>query len=181
MYQKFINSVTSKPINPFMVRPSWRFLCAHPAHFVALGFGAGLAPKGPGTFGTLMAWVLFPVLSKYLPDFAMGIYLLLGVIVGSVVADITGSALGKADHSSIVWDEMIAFWAILWLTPKTWIWQTVAFVLFRIFDIAKPWPISEADRRLKTGFGVMFDDLLAAAYSLMCIAVIVRVMGYVPN
>jgi len=157
--------------------PSLRFLVSHPAHFVALGFGSGLAPVAPGTFGTLVAIPLAIALRDRFDD--LGYALAVGVlfVVGVVVSQITARDLGVADHGSIVWDEVVAFLAVLFFVGDDWRWIAVAFVLFRFFDIVKPPPIRAVDARLKNGFGVMADDLLAAGYTLLLLAVLRRVLG----
>ncbi len=152
------------------MNPGARFLISHPAHFIALGFGAGLAPKAPGTFGSLAALPLFWLLLQAglnLP--ALISVITAGFVLGIWVCAVTGKSLGVADHGGIVWDEIIAMWLVLAFTPAGWIWWLVAFGLFRFFDILKPWPIRWFDTRLKNGFGVMFDDLLAALYALLII------------
>ncbi len=157
--------------------PSFRFLTSHPAHFVSLGFGSGLAPVAPGTFGTLAGWVLFPLL--YLPfsllpfsEYVFTCLLVVFFVAGISLTDKTGKALGVPDHGAIVWDEMVAIWLVLAFTPHTLLWQAVAVVLFRIFDIAKPPPVRWADRNFKGGFGVMLDDLFAAIYALICLHIL---------
>ena len=152
------------------MKPDTRFLVARPAHFIALGFGAGLAPKAPGTFGTLAALPLYWLLLQA----GLGLPALLFVIaagfaLGIWACAVTGKNLGVADHGGIVWDEVIAMWLVLAFTPASWIAWLAAFGLFRFFDILKPWPIRFFDARLKNGFGVMFDDLLAALYALLII------------
>jgi phosphatidylglycerophosphatase A len=156
------------------MRPTLRFLFAHPAHFVALGFGSGLSPKGPGTAGTLAAWLLYPVLRAPLNDTVFLFFLLAAFIFGIIAADRTGRALGVSDHGAIVWDEMVPFWLVLFFTPATIAWQLAAFVLFRLFDIVKPPPIGWADRQVKGGFGVMLDDVIAAGYTLLVLAIALR-------
>jgi len=158
------------------MRPTFRFLLAHPAHFVALGFGSGLSPKGPGTAGTLAAWLLYPVLRAPLSDTVFLLFLLAAFIFGIIAAERTGQALGVSDHGAIVWDEMVPFWLVLFFTPATIAWQLAAFVLFRLFDIVKPPPIGWADRRVKGGFGVMLDDVIAAGYTLLVLAIALRVL-----
>lgn len=160
-----------------MRRPDLRFLFAHPAHFIALGFGSGLSPKGPGTAGTLAAWLLFPWLSAALPAGALWLFLATAFALGIAAAERTGRALGASDHGAIVWDEMVPFWAVLALTPATLGWQAAAFVLFRFFDIAKPQPVGWADSKVKGGFGVMLDDVIAAGYTLLVLAVAMRLLG----
>ena len=157
--------------------PSLRFLVSHPAHFVALGFGSGLAPVAPGTFGTLVAIPLAIALRDRFDD--LGYALAVGAlfVVGIGVSQITARDLGVADHGSIVWDEVVAFLAVLFFVGDDWRWVAVAFVLFRLFDIVKPPPIRAVDARLKNGFGVMADDLLAAGYTLLALAVLRRLLG----
>lgn len=152
------------------MKPDRHFLLTHPAHFIALGYGSGLAPKAPGTFGSLAAIPLFWLLAAYNPDIAgQLIIILLCLIIGVWACAQTGKDLGVADHGGVVWDEIVAMWLVLTFTPANWLWWLVAFGLFRFFDILKPWPIRWFDVRLKNGFGVMFDDLLAAGYALLVI------------
>jgi phosphatidylglycerophosphatase A len=159
------------------MRPTARLLLSHPAHFIALGFGAGLSPWAPGTAGTLLAWALYPLMRAPLSDFVF-LVLLAGLFAGGVLAaERTGRALGVPDHGGIVWDEMVATWLVLLFAPPTLAWQAVAVALFRFFDIAKPPPVRWADRSLKGGFGVMVDDLVAAGYTLLALAVLVNLIG----
>lgn len=160
------------------MRPTFRFLFAHPAHFVALGFGSGLSPKAPGTAGTLAAWLLYPILRAPLNDVVFLSLLVMGFVFGILAADRTGRALGVSDHGAIVWDEMVPFWLVLFFTPPMLAWQAAAFVLFRLFDILKPPPIGWADRRIKGGLGVMLDDVIAAAYTLLVLALAARVLEH---
>ncbi|AAZ98147.1 phosphatidylglycerophosphatase A [Thiobacillus denitrificans ATCC 25259] len=149
------------------MRPDLRFVFAHPAHALAFGFGSGLAPRAPGTVGTLLGLPLFLLIAASAPDLANRLVLVLAAfLLGIWACARTGRALGVADHGGIVWDEIVAFALVLLFTPAGWAWTAAAFALFRLFDILKPWPIRLADRRLKNGFGVMFDDLLAAAYAI---------------
>jgi phosphatidylglycerophosphatase A len=143
----------------------FRFLFAHPAHFFALGFGTGLIPKAPGTFGTLAGFVVYWLLTR-LPAQAFWPALLLLFLLGIWICGVTGRALGVADHSGMVWDEIVAFALVLAFAPATLAWWVAAFTLFRLFDIWKPFPIRYFDRTVKGGFGVMFDDLLAAVYAI---------------
>lgn len=148
------------------MQPDFKFLLRHPAHYLALGFGSGLLPKAPGTAGSLAAIPLFllipasplsPTLLVIALLFALGVW----------CCDVTGKALGVVDHGAMVWDEMVAMWLILALTPHTALWIGLSFALFRLFDIWKPFPIRQCDTKLKGGFGVMFDDILAAIYALI--------------
>jgi len=160
--------------------PDARFLLSHPAHFIALGFGSGLAPRAPGTFGTLAALALYWLLALALPPLAIAFVAIPLFFVGIWACDVTGRDLGVADHGSMVIDEIAAFLPLATFAAvgqKTAldaiIFQGVAFALFRLFDIWKPFPIRDFERRLKGGFGVMFDDLLAASYTYVVLIVIV--------
>lgn len=152
--------------------PSVRFLLAHPAHFFALGCGSGLAPKAPGTFGTLFAWGTFALFHEYFPIFGLFFVLTVAYLAGIWFIDITGRAIGDPDHGSIVWDEIVPFWFVLLLTPAGFWWQLAAFLLFRLFDITKPQPARWFDRNMKNGLGVMLDDVMAAGYTLLCLALL---------
>jgi phosphatidylglycerophosphatase A len=149
------------------LRPDLKFLLAHPAHLLAFGFGSGLAPKAPGTVGTLLGLPLFWLIVAITPDLPKQIILLTATfLLGVWACGRTGRALGAADHGGMVWDEIVAFALVLMFSPTGWPWIALAVALFRLFDILKPWPIRLADTHLKNGFGVMFDDLLAAAYAI---------------
>ena len=157
-----------------MMRPTFRLLVSHPAHFISLGFGSGLSPRAPGTAGTLAAWLLYPLLRAPVSDFVFLALMASFFVAGVITADRTGRALGASDHGAIVWDEMVAFWLVLFFTPATLVWHAVAFALFRFFDIVKPPPIRWADSRVKGGFGVMLDDILAAGYAVLVLAILVH-------
>ena len=151
--------------------PDRAFLMRHPAHLVALGFGAGLMPRAPGTWGTLVAFPIFAAVQGG----GIGVTLsvaMMTFLIGVWAAGRCGSALGVADHGGIVIDEIAAFLFVLAFCPRGWLWWLTAFVLFRLFDIVKPWPIRQADRHIKGGFGVMFDDLLAAGYAVAVLLVL---------
>jgi phosphatidylglycerophosphatase A len=150
---------------------NWRFMLRHPAHFIALGAGAGLVRGAPGTAGTLLAFPLFALMLVYctVPQ-QLGL-MAFAFVLGIWACARTGEALGVVDPGAIVWDEVVAFTLVLFFTPAAYAWQAFAFLLFRLFDILKPPPIRYFDRKLKNGFGVMFDDLLAAFYTLIVLAV----------
>lgn len=160
-----------------MMPPTYRLLLSHPAHFISLGFGAGLAPRAPGTAGTLVAWLLYPLLRAPISDFVFLALLASFFVAGLIAADRTGRALGVPDHGAIVWDEIVAFWLVLFFTPASLLWQSLAFVLFRFFDIVKPQPIRWVDSRIKGGLGVMLDDVIAAGYAILALALLVRFFG----
>lgn len=152
-------------------QPTLRFMLSHPLHVIALGFGSGLSPFAPGTVGTLFAWASFRTLDLSLPSSAILLIILLGFVLGIVAIEKTGTALGEIDHGSIVWDEIIPFWGVLWILTQVMgdnlLWQGIAFALFRLFDITKPWPARYYDRKVKNGYGVMMDDVVAALYSVI--------------
>lgn len=151
--------------------PNIQFLLSHPAHFFALGFGSGLSPKAPGTAGTVVALPLAWLIST-LSIFTQLLIIAPLFVVGISICSITNKNLGVADHGSIVWDEIVAMMLVLAFTPLFWAWWLVAFLLFRLFDIWKPYPIRQLDAKLKNGFGVMFDDLLAAVYAIISLKVL---------
>ena len=155
-----------------VVKPNWRFLFSHPAHLLAFGFGSGLARKAPGTFGTLVAFPMYWFLAPRLSDALFILVLIWAFAIGVWVCDRTGKALGAADHGGMVWDEIVAFMLVLFFTPPGFFWALLAFALFRFFDIVKPPPIRHFDRTWHGGLGVMFDDILAAGYTLLCLAFI---------
>ena len=158
-----------------LARPTPAFTFGHPAHFIALGFGAGLARAAPGTFGTLVAFPLWWLLDGgYEPLVLLGI---LGALfgVGVWACGRTGRDLGVSDHGAMCWDEIVAFLLVLALVPADWRWQAAAFFLFRFFDVVKPPPIRQLELRFRGGFGVMFDDILAAGYTLLVVAFVKRI------
>ena len=154
-----------------VLRPSWRFLLSHPAHLVAFGFGAGLVPVAPGTWGTLLALPAFLLISPRLE--AAEFLLMLAVLfaLGVWACEVTGRAIGAADHGGMVWDETVAFLLVLFFAPAALPWQAAAFLLFRLFDILKPPPIRYYERTFRSGFGVMLDDFVAAFYTLLVLAI----------
>ena len=149
--------------------PKFTDLMKSPVQFLALGFGSGLAPKAPGTFGTLAAIPLYLLFFHYsLP--AQLLIILIAFLIGIYLCQATADALGVHDHPAIVWDEFVGFWLTmlalpLMQSPLEWHWLAIGFVLFRFFDIVKPWPIRVVDRKVHGGFGIMFDDVLAGLYA----------------
>jgi len=152
------------------MKPDLKFLFAHPAHFIACGFGSGLSPVAPGTAGTLAAWLLFPLVRPHFSDAGFLALLVAAFVVGVFAASRTGRDLGAADHGAIVWDEIVPFWLVLLMTPEGFLWQLAAFIWFRFFDITKPQPARWIDGHMKHGFGVMLDDVVAAGYTLLVLA-----------
>ena len=162
-------------------RASAAFMLRHPARWLALGFGSGLAPRAPGTVGTLWAWVSFLVLSRWLGPAGWAWLIAVSLLLGQWACTRTAQHMGVADPGAIVWDEVVAFWLILWLLmPAPWWTQLAAFALFRYFDAVKPGPVGWADRRFKLrpgeaigwrqGLGILFDDLVAAGCTLLVMA-----------
>ncbi|CAD7850345.1 MAG: Phosphatidylglycerophosphatase A (EC 3.1.3.27) [Olavius algarvensis Gamma 3 endosymbiont] len=134
---------------------------------MSLGFGSGLAPVAPGTFGTLVAVPFYLLLAQLsLPWYLLAVNL--GFAIGVYICQYTSDALGVHDHGGIVWDEFVGYWITMIAVPFAWQWILLGFVLFRGFDIVKPWPVKIADKKIKGGFGIMLDDVLAGLYALAC-------------
>ncbi len=162
-------------------RASVALMLSSPLHMLSLGFGSGLSPVAPGTAGTLWAWASFALLSHWLGEVQWAWVLGLGLPIGWWACTRTAQAMDTPDPSAVVWDEVLAFWAILWvLLPGSFGLQVAAFGLFRYFDAAKPGPVGWADRLFKCppgqrpgwaqGFGILFDDLVAALCTLLVLA-----------
>jgi phosphatidylglycerophosphatase A len=158
-------------------RASAAFMRRHPSRWIALGFGSGLSPMAPGTVGTLWAWVTFLVFDHWLDDAAWGVVIGASIALGIWACTRCAQDLAVADPGAIVWDEVVAFWIVLWLVmPTPWWAQLIAFVLFRAFDVLKPGPVGWVDKRFKSargwmqGVGVLADDLVAALCTLLVIA-----------
>lgn len=172
---------TAAPRRP--PRPTVQFLLQHPAHFIALGLGSGLSRVAPGTIGTLWAWLSYLVLSLWLSPAQFGLLIAAGLVYGWWACTVTARHMGVADPGAIVWDEIVAFWMVLWLAMPMGFWgQCVAFALFRFFDAAKPGPVAWADQLFKGfgprgGWGILFDDLVAAFCTLLVIALWRFVVG----
>lgn len=169
------------PLRPAPIKATARFMFRHPAHVIALGFGSGLSPAAPGTVGTLWAWLAFLLMRPHLNDLHWALLLAGGMLVGWWACTVTARHLHTADPSAIVWDEVLAFWAVLWLVTPAGAWAQVgAFALFRFFDAVKPGPVDWADGLFKgrrgtpigwrQGFGILFDDLIAALCTLLVIS-----------
>jgi len=153
-----------------------RFMWSHPAHVLAMGFGSGLSPKAPGTVGTLWAWAAYELLQLMCTPMEIGLLIALSIPLGWWACTVTAQHMQVQDPSAIVWDEIAAFWLVLWVWMPVGFWgQLVAFVLFRFFDAVKPGPVGWADRHFhglgwRGGWGIMFDDLIAAFCTLLCIS-----------
>lgn len=150
---------TSQPI------VSFKELLKRPACFLGFGFGSGLAPKAPGTFGTLAAIPIYWLMQ----DLSLTVYLTITIIAffaGIWICQKSADWLGKEDPSAVVWDEIVGYLVTMAAAPSGWQWMVIGFVLFRFFDILKPWPISIADKKLHGGFGIMLDDVIAGIMAL---------------
>ncbi|MFC0323005.1 phosphatidylglycerophosphatase A [Gallibacterium melopsittaci] len=147
-----------------------RIKLSNPVHFLAVGFGSGLISPAPGTWGTLAGLLVGLLLLHWLPVSLFFVLTVMAFLLGIYLCHKTAEDMQVHDHGAIVWDEIVAIWLVLCALPNySWGWCLAAFVLFRLFDILKPMPIRYFDRRLKTGFGIMFDDLLAALYAILLI------------
>lgn len=147
------------------------FMLTHPLHIISLGFGAGLSRLAPGTAGTLFAWASFEVLNRYFTVLDWGLLIVVGFLAGIGITGFTAKTLRTEDPSAIVWDEIVAFWLVLlMITPIGFMGKLWAFVVFRLFDTVKPPPIRYFERCFKGGFGIMLDDLVAAFFTLLVVA-----------
>jgi len=141
-------------------------LLKNPVHFLSLGFGSGLSPYAPGTFGTLAAIPLY-LLIQPLSTVWYLLITLVALIAGIYLCEQTAKALGVHDHSGIVWDEIVGFFITMYAVPLDWKWILAGFLLFRFFDIVKPWPIKWIDARVTGGIGIMLDDVVAGLFALI--------------
>lgn len=164
------------------VAPTFGWL-RHSIHrLFSFGFGIGLIKVAPGTFGTLLALLLWIPISMIENAYITGLIILVAFVYGVYCSRKTSNDLGVKDYSGIVWDEIVAFWLVLFVIGddyNTPVWMLLAFVLFRLFDILKPWPISQVDRKLAGGLGIMLDDIIAALYSLFVFALVVRIAAMI--
>ncbi len=153
-------------------------LLSHPAGWIACGFGSGLSPVAPGTFGTLAALLPWFALRE-LPMAAYVSVLLVAFVLGVWASRWAVDRLRLQDPGAVVWDEFVGLWITLLplsFVPNGGWWVAAGFGLFRVFDILKPWPVSWADRRVKGGFGVMLDDVLAGVYAAVALIVLQRLI-----
>jgi phosphatidylglycerophosphatase A len=151
-------------------------ILTNPTHCLAFGFGSGLFPKAPGTAGTVVA-IPFYIALAHLSPWLYGLALLLTFAVGVYLCGKTASDLGVHDHPGIVWDEFVGYWVAMALAPASWLWIAVGFVLFRLFDIWKPWPIRNLDRNVHGGLGIMLDDVVAGCYALIVLQLLLFWFG----
>ena len=140
-----------------------------PAGFLAFGFGSGLSPFAPGTAGTLVA-IPFIFVLRGMGSIGFWVALVLLFLLGVLLCGHVSRKLGVHDHGGIVWDEMVGYWLSAAFVPLQWPWLLMAFLLFRFFDILKPWPIRQLDQKVSGGFGIMLDDIVAAIFSVIILA-----------
>jgi phosphatidylglycerophosphatase A len=153
-----------------------RAILANPIHLLAFGFGAGLSPKAPGTMGTVVAVLIYLVLPSMPPIIYAGL-ILLSFFFGIWICGKTAEDLGVHDHGGIVWDEFVGYWITMFMAPSGLFWVLLGFVLFRLLDIFKPWPIKWADKELAGGLGIMLDDVLAGIMAALCMQALVVLIG----
>ena len=151
-------------------------ILANPIHLLAFGFGAGLSPKAPGTMGTVVAVLIYLVLPSMPPTIYVGL-ILLSFVFGIWICGKTAEDLGVHDHGGIVWDEFVGYWITMFMAPSGLFWVLLGFVLFRLLDIFKPWPIKWADKELAGGLGIMLDDVLAGIMAALCMQALVVLIG----
>lgn len=145
---------------------SARTVLTSPIHLIAFGFGSGLAPKAPGTFGTLAA-IPFYLFMQHLSLSTYLIVVVLALGLGIWICGESAKRLGEHDYGGIVWDEFVGFWITMIAAPTGWVWVVVGFILFRFFDIVKPYPIKVIDEKVQGGLGIMLDDVLAGIMALI--------------
>jgi phosphatidylglycerophosphatase A len=173
-----MSGLAAEPSRVAAQKPGLRFMLASPWHLIALGAGSGLPRFAPGTWGTVLGWLLFLYLEQSLSAPLMWLLAVVMLLIGGIAAQVTGRRLGAADSGHIVIDEIVAFWLVLLMLPAGTSQGggllVAAFLAFRFFDIVKPPPIRALDARIKNGAGVMLDDLVAAFYALLVLAIGVR-------
>lgn len=156
------------------VQPAPQFR-RHPVQFLAFGFGSGLAPKAPGTAGTLVAIPLYLLFAQWeLPWYT--VFVAAAALLGVWICGAASRQLAVHDHPGIVWDEFVGYWITMWAVPLDWRWIIAGFVVFRVFDIAKPWPVSVLDRKLGGGVGIMADDMLAGLMACLTLHIVLALL-----
>lgn len=156
------------------IEPTWRFMWSRPVQWLALGFGSGLLPKMPGTWGSVAAIIVYALLVPLVPTYVAVVFFVGSLLMGGFICGRAAEQLGVHDHGAIVWDEFVGQWMVLIALHFLWpgyslLGVLLAFASFRLFDIKKPWPIASLDQRLETGWGIMLDDILAAIYAIALI------------
>ncbi len=170
-----INSHEPSTTAPEKLRVTPEQLTANPANFLALGAGSGLAPKAPGTFGTLAAIPIVLVMPSNVAIYSAIVLVLFAA--GVWLCDTCANNLGVHDHPAIVFDEWVGYLITMVAAPRSWMFLALGFALFRLFDILKPWPIGMADKRVSGGLGIMVDDVIAGVFAAISLQLIMVVMG----
>jgi phosphatidylglycerophosphatase A len=157
-------------------------LLRNPVQLLAFGFGSGLSPVAPGTVGTLAAVPLFLLVDTALARTALPLlwytlFVLVTAVVGVWICERASQQLRVHDHPGIVWDEFVGYWITMWAMPAGWMWVIIGFVVFRVYDIAKPWPIGALDRRVGGGFGIMVDDMVAGVMACITLHIALWLMA----
>lgn len=149
---------------------------SNPIHLVAVGFGSGLAPKAPGTFGTLVAVPIYYFLSFLTVEIYLAV-LVLCSLAGFLICHVTSRDMGVHDHKAIVWDEFVGYWITMLMVPFNFQWAIVGFILFRFFDILKPFPICWLDKNVHGGLGIMIDDIVAGVFAGVLLQFLIYIVG----
>jgi phosphatidylglycerophosphatase A len=157
------------PIKPTPLR--------NPIQVLAFGFGSGLSPPAPGTAGTLAAIPIYWFIADW-PLLEYSAFILVTAVLGIWICGAASRQLNVHDHGGIVWDEFVGYWITMWAVPVDWVWILAGFVVFRILDIAKPWPISVLDKKVGGGFGIMIDDILAGVLACIVLHIALAIVGY---
>jgi phosphatidylglycerophosphatase A len=160
--------------NPPAPRPAPDLL-RHPAQFVAFGFGSGLSPRAPGTAGTLVAIPLYLLFAEW-SLLQYTVLILVSAVLGVWICGAASRQLQVHDHPGIVWDEFVGYWITMWAVPVDWVWIIAGFVVFRVYDIVKPWPVNVLDRKVGGGFGIMIDDVLAGVMACLTLHIAQRLV-----
>ena len=150
-------------------------LLRHPAQFLAFGFGSGLSPKAPGTMGTVVAIPLYLLVAEW-SLLQYSVFIVLAAVLGVGICGVASRQLQVHDHPGIVWDEFVGYWITMWAVPVDWVWIVAGFIVFRVYDIAKPWPVSLLDRKVGGGLGIMIDDVLAGVMACVTLHIALRIV-----
>jgi phosphatidylglycerophosphatase A len=150
-------------------------LLHHPAQLLAFGFGSGLVPRAPGTAGTLVAIPLY-LLFAHWSLLHYTALVVLAAVLGVWICDVASRQLQVHDHPGIVWDEFVGYWITMWAVPLDWRWLIAGFLVFRLYDIVKPWPVSVLDRKVGGGFGIMIDDIMAGLLACLTLHIALRLL-----
>ena len=159
-------------------RVSKREVFCDPVHLLAFGFGAGLSPRAPGTVGTLVGVLIHIAYIVFNTGFGPRVMIVVAIVLSGIwLCGQSAKRLGVHDHPGIVWDEIAGYLLAVLFVPDDWYWILAAFILFRVFDIAKPWPIGPIDKKVSGGFGIMLDDVIAGVFTAVALGLLQTVLG----